>query len=296
MNPKVILIDFYTPKPKETAPEIRNREYAKEVLSKYNLGELIQCKWSEFNDLLKIHDPFFIISTNEYEAEQIKTIKPDAMVYVIDSVNSVFYRKAEIEEKKKKQAKVFKEIERLVDKIRNSTEEENKSVRKFASMDYKQMYDMIKKALISEDEKLKKQAWDLFWGPGEKHSNFIWMRVQMMAEVWEHSTGENLEKLMLMSMERHLEFGNVRQMENFTDLDGKKYYQYMFLDPYGQDMNYIRRLPFAHKDQSRISYENLLESLGIPTNFLRLQLEANSVKDEWEKHLKAKEDNNEIDK
>jgi hypothetical protein len=292
MNPKVILIDFYNPKPKQTPSEVRNSEYTRETLSKYDLGELIQCRWSELNDLLKIHDPFFIIATNEYEAEQIKNIKSDAMVYVTDSVSSIFSRKAETEEKKRKQAKVFSEVERLVEKIRTSTDEENKAVRKFASMDYKQMYDMIKKALISDNEDLKKKAWDLLWGPQEKHSNFIWMRVQMMAEVWEHSKGESLEKLMLMSMERHIEFGNVRQLDNFTDLEGKKYYQYMFLDPYGQDMNYIRRLPFADKDQSKISYENLLESFGIPTNFLRIQVEANSMKEEWAKYLSKKEEEN----
>jgi hypothetical protein len=59
----------------------------------------------------------------------------------------------------------------------------------------------------------------------------------------------------------------------------------MFLDPLGYDTNHIRRLPFATKDQERYAYENLLEKNEIPTNYLRVQVEANSVRKQWDDYL-----------
>lgn len=173
----------------------------------------------------------------------------------------------------------------MVTHIREATDEERAQMRKVHGMSYKDMYKMIQRALISDDENLKKQAWDLLWGPGEKHKNIIWMRVQMMAEVWELSKGKTLEDLTLMSMERHIDNGIARKMGNFTDLEGREYHQYMFLDPYGNDYNYIRRIPCATKDQERYGYENLLESYDIPKNYLRIQLEADQIKKEWDEYL-----------
>lgn len=48
----------------------------------------------------------------------------------------------------------------------------------------------------------------------------------------------------------------------------------MFYDPLVYDLNYIRRLPYGEKGQDKYSYEVLLEKSEIPTNFIRLQLEA----------------------
>lgn len=107
----------------------------------------------------------------------------------------------------------------------------------------------------------------------------------MMAELWEHAKGKDLEKLMLMSMERHIDQGTARQMDNFTDSDGQEYYQYMFIDPIGNDTNHIRRLPFATQEQDRYAYEDLLEKNEIPTNYLRVQVEANSLRKQWDDYL-----------
>lgn len=74
---------------------------------------------------------------------------------------------------------------------------------------------------------------------------------------------------MCSSMEKHIEQGTARKMDSFVDKDGLEYHQYMFLDPWGNDLKHIRRLPFATKGQSLIEYENLLEKNEIPTNFLR---------------------------
>ncbi|PIR97056.1 MAG: hypothetical protein COT91_03495 [Candidatus Doudnabacteria bacterium CG10_big_fil_rev_8_21_14_0_10_41_10] len=59
----------------------------------------------------------------------------------------------------------------------------------------------------------------------------------------------------------------------------------MFLDPFGCDTNHIRRLPFAIKNQDRYAYEALLEKNEIPTNYLRIQVEANAVRKQWDDYL-----------
>ena len=116
------------------------------------------------------------------------------------------------------------------------------------------------------------------------------MRAQIMAEVWQGAKGKAFEQLMVMSMDRHIDQGTARKMDNFVDSDGQEYYQYMFLDPYGNDANHIRRLPFAKKDHEQFAYESLLEKNEIPTNYMRVQLEANQLRDQYDKHLQTEHD------
>lgn len=285
MNPKTLLVDFAPTITKETPSQLKRRAYAEEVLALYDLGDVTVCTMQECRELLTHTDPDIIIATSDHEASELKTLKPEAVLYSAISANSVFSRKAEEEERKEENKKIFDDAVRTVEMIRNATDEERVQMRKVHSLSYKERYDMITKAIISDNEDLKKKAWDLLWGPGEKHKDVIWMRVQMMAEVWEHSKGERLEQLMLMSMERYLDYDLVRPMDDFEDADGQKYYQYMFLDPFGNDFNHIRRLPYAPKDCDRYKYERMLEECGIPTNYLHLQMEANEIRKRWDEHL-----------
>ena len=55
--------------------------------------------------------------------------------------------------------------------------------------------------------------------------------------------------------------------------------------PFGNDFNYIRRLPFATKDQERYGYEKVLEESGIPANYMRVQLEATQFRKELDEYL-----------
>lgn len=287
MNPKTLLINFIPESTKETPSFLRNKKYAEDILSTYDLGEVITCNNGSFRQMLIDHDPYIVIATDEFTAQEVKTTKPDALVYLAKHPNSIFSKKAETDEKIKKQEKIFAEASGMIEKIRNATDEERASIRKFSSMDYNELYKMIQKALISDDENLKKSAWDLLFGEGERHSNLIWMRVQMMAEMWDHTDWKGREQLMLMSMERHIDQNTARKMDNFTDEDGLEYYQYMFLDPFGKDTNHIRRLPFATKGQDKYAYENLLEKNEIPTNYLRVQVEANSLRKQWDDYIKS---------
>lgn len=285
MNPKTLLIDFLPESTKETPSFLRNKKYAENILSTYDLGEVITCNNGSFKQMLADYDPYIVVATYEFTAQEVKTIKPDALVYLAQAPSSVFSKKAEVDKKIKKQEKIFKEIADIVEKIRTSTDEERASIRKFSSMSYEDMYKMLQKALISDDENLKKKAWDLLFGEGERHSNLIWMRVQMMAEMWDHTDWKGREQLMCMSMERHIDQGTARKMDNFTDEDGLEYHQYMFIDPFGKDTNHIRRLPFATKGQDKYGYENLLEKNEVPTNYLRVQVEANSLRKQWDDYI-----------
>jgi hypothetical protein len=287
MQPKTFLVDFAPTTWKETPSQLLRKEYVDELFKTYDLGEVIPCSLTECKERGPVEKPDVIICTYRYEAQEIKTLVPEAVMYVVDGVSMVFSRKAEIEEKMEENRKIFKDAAETVQRIREATPEEREQMRKYHAMTYDETYKMIQHAIISDNEDLRKKAWDLLWGPGEKNSNIIWMRVQMMAEVWEGSKGDRLEQLMLMSMERHLDLGLVRKMDIFTDADGQQYHQYMFLDPYGNDFNHIRRLPFGTKDQDRYTYEALLEKNEIPTNYLRLQMEAVQFRKEINEYLQA---------
>jgi len=285
MNPKTLLINFFPESTKETPSFLRNKKYAEDLLNTYDLGEVIICNNDTFKEMLVEHDPYIVITTYEVTADEVKTLKPDAMVYLVKAPSSVFCKKLEVDEKIEKQIKTFKEISGMVQKIRESTDEERQVIRRFSSMSYNEMYEMIQKAIISDNEDLRKKAWDLLFGEGERHSSFVWMRVQLMAEFWDHASWKVREELMCMSMQRHIEQGTARKMENYIDEFGNEYHQYMFLDPRGKDANHIRRLPFATQGQDRYAYEALLDKNEIPTNYLRVQVEANTLRKQYDDYL-----------
>jgi hypothetical protein len=285
------LIAGYEPPKLDTlkGAQLKRHQYFQDTFAKFNFGEL--CYLSNEEAKKQIHDinPLLVLAFDEFTAEEINDIKADNLIYLIDTPNQIFSRKAEIEEKQEKLHKTLSEASGLLQEVRDGKKKE-KDLRYFAALSYKDMYEMFKKAIISDDEKLKKSAWDTLFGEGERHSNIIWMRAQMMAELWEHAKGKAFEELMLMSMEQHIEQGTARKMDNFTDADGQEYYQYMFLDPYGNDTKHIRRLPFATKDQERYAYESLLEKNEVPINYMRVQIEANQLRDKWNEYLQVEYD------
>lgn len=268
---------------------LNKHQYFEETLASYNLGEVLFLSLEDGKKQISEINPLLVFTFYDTYAREIKEIKKDILLYVIPTHGQIFSRKAEVEKQKDKLNKILTEAESVVSEI-VSGEKDDTELRKYGALSYKDLYDMITKAIIGDDEDLKKKAWDLLWGEGEKHSDIIWMRVQMMAECWEHSKGEQLEQLMLMSMERHIDMRLARKMDIFTDEDGQQYHQYMFLDPYGNDLKHIRRLPCATKDEDRYSYEARLEKCEIPTNFLRVQLEANQFRKECDEYLQGEYD------
>ena len=290
MDIKTLVVGYEPPKLDTLkSAQLKRHIYFQDTLAKFNLGEL--CYLSTEEAKKQIHDinPLLVLAFDEFSAQEINNTKADNIIYVIDTPNQIFSRKAEVEEKQEKLERILSEASGLLQEV-SSGEKEEKDLRHFASLSYKDMYEMFKKALISDDEKIKKSAWDTLFGEGERHSNIIWMRAQIMAEVWQGAKGKAFEQLMVMSMERHIDQGTARKIDNFVDSDGQEYHQYMFLDPYGNDANYIRRLPFAKKDHEQFAYESLLEKNEIPTNYMRVQLEANQLRDQYDEYLQAEHD------
>lgn len=274
--------------------ELKHDAYVKGLLAQYDLGTVHFASHDDWHSKVDEINPLFIVSLGgDYYAQEVRKYAKQSLLYSADSIGSVFYRKNETEEKKEKHRRILEEIADHVAQARKGGEKEVQNMRHFASLSYKDIYELITRAIISDKEEVKKQAWDLLWGPGEKHSSIIWMRVQMMVEIWQHAKGKQLEKLMLSSMERHLDNGTVRKMDDFTDTDGKKFHQYMFLNLLGHDLNYVRRLPYAKENQERYGYEAMLEKNEIPTNFIRLQLEANEMRDLKEAYLKKLDESKE---
>ncbi len=266
--------------------EIRNDTYFKELLSQFDLGTvhfINNRDWAEKTD--QVNPLVIICLSGDWIANEVKKYKNDALIYSVDDVGVIFSRKAEVENKKAKHKKIFKEIEKIIQKIKSGGEEEVLGVRKFSALSYDEMYKIIKKAITCDDKKLRADAWDLLFGEGERHGNLIWMRVQLMAEIWDTADYKIREQLMCMSMKRHIDQGTARKMENFTDEDGLEYHQYIFLDPFGKDTEHTRRLPFGMKGQDKYAYENLLEKNEVPTNYLRVQMEAVSLKNQYKEYL-----------
>jgi hypothetical protein len=251
MTVKTLVVGYEPPKLESLkGAQLARHQYFQDTLAKYNFGELLFLSEEDGKKEMSDINPLLVFTFYDTFARELKEIKRDYLLYVIPTYNQIFTRKAEINEKKEKLNKILSEAESVIAEVVNG-EKNDTELRNYSALTYDDMYKMIVGAVIGEDEDLKKKAWDLLWSEGEKNSDLIWMRVQMMSETWEHSKGDSLEQLMLMSMKRHIDMKLARKMNNFTDADGQEYHQYMFLDPYGNDMNHIRRLPFGSKDQDR---------------------------------------------
>jgi len=263
--------------------EIRDDKYFRELLSGFDLGSVHYSNQTPVNWQKKIDEvnPIIIIYLGgEYYAQEVKKYKDDALMYLADDAGSVFYRKAEIEKKKEKHQKIFREIESIVKKLRADGELEG--VRKFAAMTYNDMYKMITKAIISDNEDWKKKAWELLMN-NNGHPDFVWMRVQLICEAWEASDAKGKEKFLNLAMQDHIDNGLARELVMHTDEEGIQYRQYEFIYPNGQRTYYVRRIPVATKDMEKYGYENLLTKYETP-NGARMLLEVGQMKSEMKKY------------
>ena len=264
--------------------------YFKELLSGFDLGDVHYATHDDWKPKVYEINPIVIVSLGgDWYAQQIKEYKKDSALYVAEHPNAVFSRKAEVDEKKAKNLKIFTEIAGILKQIRDEGEEQLRVVRKFSAMSYKDVYDMLVQMIISDNKEAKEKAWELLTR-NDVHSNFIWMRAQMMMEVWQHADGKGKEQFLCMSMDQHIENGMARKLDDFTDEDGQKYHQYMFCDFFGCDLNYIRRIPYGTKGQDKWNYQAILDKYETP-NGLQMNLEAGQMKSKKEEYFK-----NEVEK
>lgn len=269
--------------------QLRDSKYFTDVLSEYNLGEVHFCESDKYKEIIDKVNPFFIITFGEFVAQEIKGYKKDVFFYVIDSPGSVFSRKTEIEIKQAKHRKVFQEIADLIQKIQEDGSEKEGYARKFAGMEYKEIYNMLIQAIVGKNEDLRQQAWGLLTN-NNGHSQFVWMRAQLICEVWSTSDGKKKEEFLCLAMDQHIENGLAHKIEDFTDEDGQVFHQYLFHFVDGSDSNYIRRIPFGFKGQDKYAYEALLKKYDIPTG-PQMMLEAGEYKKKREEYLKNRADN-----
>lgn len=268
--------------------ELRDDTYYRELLAQFDLGTVHYVNRNEIEWKKKIDEinPIIIIYFGgDYYAKEIKNYKGDAMLYVAEDTGSVFYRKAEADEKKEGNRKMFSEIESIVERFRSGGEKEIEAARKYSSMSYDEVYKMIQLAIIGEDKELRKQAWELL-NDNKAHSNFLWMRVQMLVEVWEHCDGKGKEEFLCNAMDQHIENGIAYKMDDFTDEDGQKYHQYMFTDFDGYDLNHVRRIPYGEKKQDKYAYESILHKHETQ-NGIQIMLEAGQMRNKKAEYFKS---------
>ncbi len=263
----------------------RNVEYFSTFLAEHDLGELHFVTTISYKEKLTSVNPFIAIVFDEWTAKEVKECKKDIFVYVTDSPNIIFYRKAEVVDKQEKQRRLFTEIVGLVQKIRDEGEEQREVTRKVAAMNYNDTYKMIVQMIVSEREDWRKQAWELL-NDNNGRSSFVWMRVQLLCEVWEGCDAKGREEFLTMAMNQHIENGLAHALSVFTDLDVQQFHQYMFHYADGSNTNYIRRIPIAQEGQDKHVYDSLLYKYETP-NGVQILLEAGQMKQEKEKFLKV---------
>lgn len=286
MNIKTLIIGFVPPtetvgkKPRE----IRDNAYFKELLANFDLGEVYYAPYNNWAPIINEINPLFVIVFDDYYAEQVKDYKKDALIYVIYSAGQIFSRKAEIEKKKTKQLKTLTEISGLVRQAKNGDEKYISEMRSFASMSYSDMYKMLVRSIIGDNDDLRKKAWSLLTD-NNVHKNFIWMRAQLLGEVWQNCDGKGKEEFLCMAMDQHIDNGTARKLDIFTGADGQQFHQYMFCNFHGCDLNYIRRIPFGVKKQDKYTYQSILDKYDTPTG-IQIMLEAGQMRTKKEEYIK----------
>jgi len=91
--------------------EIRDDKYYKELFSAFDLGTVHYASRQDYKTKIDEINPLVVVSLGgDYYAEEVNQYKKDSLLYATDDAGSIFYRKADVEEKKAKQRKTFEEI------------------------------------------------------------------------------------------------------------------------------------------------------------------------------------------
>lgn len=270
----------------KTKVQIRNHDYMKDLINEFDLGNLYCVSHASWKEKIDEINPLIIISLcGDYFAEEVQNYKNDAMLYSAIDGASIFHRKAETEEKKEKNRRIFKEVERLVKDAREKGEKEIEAMRHYSAMSYNDIYKMIQQAIISDNKELSKKAWELL-NDNNAHKNFIWMRAQLVVDVWQQCDGKGKEEFLCLAMGQHIDNGVAYKMDDFTDEEGQIFHQYMFTDFDGRSLNYIRRIPYGEKKQDKYAYENILTKYETP-NGAQIMLEAGEMRKQKEEYIKT---------
>lgn len=280
-NPKTLIIGFEPLSGDLTGQKpraIKLNKYLENLIKSYDLGEVHYVSRPKYREVIHEINPLLAITFDEFTAEEVRDVKNDVALYITDYPTTIFYRKAEIEEKQVKQDRVLKEVEYMIKRARDEGDE---AIRKFASMSYNDMYKMIQMGIISEDKELSRKSWDLL--NNGKHQDFIWMRAQLVVDCWIAADAKGKYDLLMHAMDDHVKTGFAYEMDRFTDLEGIEYRQYEFMFPDGERMKEIRRIPIPSKGMSKSDYEAILMRYDT-SNGARMLIEVGQVKAKFKEY------------
>jgi hypothetical protein len=116
-------------------------------------------------------------------------------------------------------------------------------------MTYKDKYKMIKEMILSDDDEIKKRAWDML---NLNHGDWVWMRANLIVDCWQAADAKGREKFILMNLKHHVESGSIKQIEDSTEEDGIICKQYLY--PNGK----IYKVPTATDKMDKYAYESLV--------------------------------------
>lgn len=236
--------------------ERRNYEYFDGVLGELDLGEVHFAKHDTFREKINELDPVIVIAFDGSTAEAVRTHRRDVILYVVDSLSAVFYRKAEVAQRQEKHRKIFGEIAKLIERLQQGGQEEVEGAQRYAAMTFDDKYKMIIQAIISDREDLRQKAWELI-NRNDVDPDFLWIRAKLIIDLWQRADAKGRQEFLEAAMRGHIDSGAVRQIDDFTDEDGQVYLQYMRLDADGGDTGRIDRVPVAKPGQGKYDYENL---------------------------------------
>lgn len=126
-------------------------------------------------------------------------------------------------------------------------------------------YDLIVKALLSEDEELIAKTWKFI---NEAEGDWVWVRAKLITDCYEAADAKGREEFCLLALSEHVKNGRALPLaELFIDPDTEtEYLEYLM-----GDMT-IYRVPIATPEMGKYEYQKALEK-----KFLGDYIETHSV-------------------
>ena len=235
---------------------IREEGHFQNIFSNYNLGDLHFCENESFLEKLNNINPIIVIVFNSQTAEEVKKIKSDCFVYVTETYRQIVRNKS-ID----KQNAMFVEMQDLIKHLEEE-ESNEKGVRDFCAMTYKDTYELIKKMLTSDNKEHVDKAMELL---NLNHGDWPWMRANLVIDCWNNSNAKGREEYMTISMENHVKSGNAERIEDL-DEDGLIIKQYKLKD------GNIYKIPVAQEKMDKDFYAKLLDKYNPGSRVIEVDL------------------------
>lgn len=113
-------------------------------------------------------------------------------------------------------------------------------------------YDLVVKALLSEDEKLISKTWKFL---NEAPGDWVWVRAKLITDCYESADALGREEFCLLALDEHFENGMCLPLaELFVDPETDiEYLEYLMAS------GIIYRVPIARSDMGKYEFQKALE-------------------------------------